>query len=474
MGVSISLIIPVYNMEKYLVHCLESVIKQISSFDEIIIVNDGSTDNSLFICEKYMSKYKNFKLINQENKGLSAARNIGMNLASSEYVMFLDSDDYLRTDTVSCLKKELRKFHYDVIYFDTDIHCEDGCEVDRNKYDRSKAQLDGICMSGWEYFSRSYPGYCSVPVWMAVYRKALIDKANIKFPEGLYFEDNYFSFLIITYAKYVIHLSEKLYQRRYRANSIMTSVYSERKFADYLNIILLIWKEIIQRKEVDFLKYESVVMDFINGHCCLSLENFQLCVEQKIPLRDDTRELFFYMINEYEAMIQKFMINLDFKSIGIIIESLENFYKIISFYPQVKITYYSTISELIKLITQFYSDLLCRLPLNNKKYKIGIFGVGKHTEGLLSIYEKIIGTVNCKLVFIDSFKKNESYRNEQVISFQDIDESFDFIIISSKQYEKEMERNIRSVNEKISIFTFYDIFKKDIFSKYDIFFDFSV
>lgn len=329
-------------------------------------------------------------------------------------------------------------------------------------------------MSGWEYFSRSYPGYCSVPVWMAVYRKALIDKANIKFPEGLYFEDNYFSFLIITYAKYVIHLSEKLYQRRYRANSIMTSVYSERKFADYLNIILLIWKEIIQRKEVDFLKYESVVMDFINGHCCLSLENFQLCVEQKIPLRDDTRELFFYMINEYEAMIQKFMINLDFKSIGIIIESLENFYKIISFYPQVKITYYSTISELIKLITQFYSDLLCRLPLNNKKYKIGIFGVGKHTEGLLSIYEKIIGTVNCKLVFIDSFKKNESYRNEQVISFQDIDESFDFIIISSKQYEKEMERNIRSVNEKISIFTFYDIFKKDIFSKYDIFFDFSV
>lgn len=136
MGVSISLIIPVYNMEKYLVHCLESVIKQISSFDEIIIVNDGSTDNSLFICEKYMSKYKNFKLINQENKGLSAARNIGMNLASSEYVMFLDSDDYLRTDTVSCLKKELRKFHYDVIYFDTDIHCEDGCEVDRNKSEK--------------------------------------------------------------------------------------------------------------------------------------------------------------------------------------------------------------------------------------------------------------------------------------------------------------------------------------------------
>lgn len=469
MEVSISLIIPVYNVEKYLIQCLESVSKQINLFDEVIIVNDGSTDNSLSICEKFVSKYKNFKLISQENKGLSAARNIGMNLASSEYVMFLDSDDYLRMDTVNCLKKELRKFHYDVIYFDTDIHCEDGCEVDRNKYDRSKAQLDGICMSGWEYFSKSYPGYYSVPVWMAVYRKDLIDKAKIKFPEGLYFEDNYFSFLVITYAKYIIHISEKLYQRRHRANSIMTGIYSEKKFADYLNIVVLIWKEITQRKDVDFLKNESVLLDFINGHCKLSLENYQLCVEQQISLNDDTRDLFFCMMKEYEAMIQKFRLNIDYKSTGILIESLENFNKIISFYPQTKIMYNLAISESIKLLIQFYSDLLCRLPLNNRKLKIGIYGMGKHTEGLLEIFEKIIGTINCKLVFIDSFKKNGRYRDEQVINVQDIDESFDFIIVSSKRYEKEMIKSVRSVNEKMPIYTFYDVLKKDIFSKYNVF-----
>ena len=100
-NITISIIIPIYNVERYLEECLESVVNQSDSFDEVLLINDGSTDNSLLICERYTSLYNNIKLINKINEGPSIARNIGMQYASGDYIMFLDSDDFLRLDSVS-------------------------------------------------------------------------------------------------------------------------------------------------------------------------------------------------------------------------------------------------------------------------------------------------------------------------------------------------------------------------------------
>ena len=100
MNVTITVIVPIYNVEKYLVECLESIASQTIAFDEVILINDGSTDKSLLICEKYVSKYSYFNLINQKNQGPSSARNQGLKHMTKEYVMFLDSDDFLDRKSV--------------------------------------------------------------------------------------------------------------------------------------------------------------------------------------------------------------------------------------------------------------------------------------------------------------------------------------------------------------------------------------
>ena len=95
----ISVIIPVYNIEKYLVKCLDSVINQTFTDIEIICINDGSTDNSLSILEEYAQKDKRIKIINKENGGLSSAWNAGLNEVSAEYLTFVDGDDWIDTNT---------------------------------------------------------------------------------------------------------------------------------------------------------------------------------------------------------------------------------------------------------------------------------------------------------------------------------------------------------------------------------------
>ena len=94
----VTVVVPVYNVEKYLIRCIESLINQTLKEIEIILVNDGSKDKSGKICEKYALKYKNIKVIHQLNKGLSGARNTGIKIAQGEYVGFVDSDDYVEKD----------------------------------------------------------------------------------------------------------------------------------------------------------------------------------------------------------------------------------------------------------------------------------------------------------------------------------------------------------------------------------------
>ena len=172
---SISLVIPVYNVESWLAECLESAVNQSAPFKEVVIINDGSTDSSIEICRSYVKKYGYFKLIDQENQGLSAARNAGIKAASGEYIMFLDSDDWLRADSVKILEGLLEEGRPDVIYFDADTFCEADTVVDFFCcYDRSRAGIDGEVMSGRAYFERIYPQNYVVSACLGVYRKEAI------------------------------------------------------------------------------------------------------------------------------------------------------------------------------------------------------------------------------------------------------------------------------------------------------------
>jgi glycosyltransferase involved in cell wall biosynthesis len=105
----LSIIIPVYNVEKYLSKCLDSVLVDNAFTGQVICVNDGSTDNSLTILEQYAKKYSNIEIITQSNAGLSATRNAGIKAAKGEYVCFLDSDDYWEPNVISSLMEQVER-----------------------------------------------------------------------------------------------------------------------------------------------------------------------------------------------------------------------------------------------------------------------------------------------------------------------------------------------------------------------------
>lgn len=457
----ISLIIPVYNVENYLEKCLDSVVFQTIPFYEVILIDDGSTDRSADVCRKYISQYSNLALIAQENKGQSAARNVGIEHASGEYLMFLDSDDWLRRDCVQILSEILEKENVDAIYFDANAISElDNGEIPSNNYDRSQAELDGKLMSGREYFVQSYPKNYVVTVWAGIYKRSYMEQIKIKFPEGICYEDNYFTFAFLSRAEKVLHVSKKLYQRRFRADSTMTSTYSEGKFRDYMICVSLIWDFILK---MDVWEEKRILRAFVHDHCRVMLDNYSYCKANMIEISNDGIELLNNSLSKYFYVLNYLKDGSEERELGHFVRLWRNLVKTENlglkedFLKQDK-------EDIFMKLKELYINLLKKLPLDNQKMKIGIYGRGRHTEGLLAMFEALIGEIKCDLYFIDSNTDNEYYKGRNVINYRRLNHTFDYVVISSFLYEKEMLKNIRSIDKEIPVLHFYGDISTDIFS----------
>ena len=247
----ISVIVPIYNTEEYLSQCLDSVINQTFEDIEIICVNDGSTDNSLEILKEYQENYPYIKLVNHEHKGPSASRNIGMEYSDGDYILFLDSDDYLDLNAIEELynlmeEKSLDLLLFKLINFDAETHVKSShryFEMDflKNRvgdnvfnYEDVKDILFEISVTG--------PG--------KMYKRTLIE--NKRFKEGLIFEDNAFFAEVIFDAKKVYFYDRYLYFRRIRKDSITNSFYD--KFSDSIEIYKAINDTVKEHGKYDEVK----------------------------------------------------------------------------------------------------------------------------------------------------------------------------------------------------------------------------
>jgi len=208
--VKVSIIIPVYNVEKYLARCLDSVTNQSFSDIEIICVNDGSTDNSLDILEHYSLFDSRIKIINQENKGLSAARNTGIKASIGKYILFIDSDDYISSIAVERLYNNAEHNNSDVVVFDLIWGKEnfENCtfmtiEELGTKYTDKTFCIDTLPP---EYYKK-FP----VTAFSKLYNTDFLKINNIAFLEGVIYEDIPFFAEIYTKAKRITYLPEYLY-----------------------------------------------------------------------------------------------------------------------------------------------------------------------------------------------------------------------------------------------------------------------
>ena len=227
--VKVSVVIPVYNVEPYLEKCLDSVINQTMQELEIICVNDGSTDGSREILERYAKQDLRIRIVDQENQGLSAARNTGMDYVTGKYLYFLDSDDYISPDAMERLYEKAEEMQIDLLCFNAEAFSDE--DADENLagrkewldwyYDRNADYPD--LYSGNELMERYREnGDYLVAVWMHFYRTAFVKKTGLRFVYGAYHEDNSFTFECMTAAKRAAYLNQIFYHRYVRPGSITT------------------------------------------------------------------------------------------------------------------------------------------------------------------------------------------------------------------------------------------------------------
>ncbi len=220
--IKVSIIIPVYNVEKYLAKCLDSIINQTLKDIEIICVNDGSTDNSLEILTDYAISDSRVIIINQKNAGLSAARNTGIDAATGEYIGFVDSDDWVDTNFYENLYNEAVNNQCDIAVAGIIRHYKQ-----QNIYDLKfiNSQISDNLNSK---FKLSDTPDCSY-VWNKIYKTAKIKEHNLKFPVGKYYEDQYFTPLAFLKSDKLITVPEIFYHYRRHSNSIVKKTKNNEK-----------------------------------------------------------------------------------------------------------------------------------------------------------------------------------------------------------------------------------------------------
>lgn len=233
----ISIIVPIYNVEEYLSCCLDSILNQKFDGDyEVICVNDGSTDNSLEIIKHYIANHSNIILINQENKGLSGARNSGMKASKGRYILCIDSDDYFKDQTtLNTMYKEAIKNDLDIVIADFEYNFEDKDKNYRlNRCDDIKNKI----LSGRSFFEDGIKTKSiSSVVWNKIYKREFIEKNDLYFIEGILHEDMEYTPRVLYRAQKVKYIDEVLIAYRQRQGSIMSSKSKRNKTKDYTIII---------------------------------------------------------------------------------------------------------------------------------------------------------------------------------------------------------------------------------------------
>ncbi|MDO4583386.1 MAG: glycosyltransferase [Planctomycetia bacterium] len=209
----VSIIIPVYNVEKYLRQCLDSARNQTLREIEIICINDGSTDSSGAILDEYATVDSRFVVIHQENAGQSAARNRGLELAQGEYVAFLDSDDWYDLTLCEKVYARAKESQADMtLFFFHQIHFPEGYEPLFHKICRD-------CETG-EYEKLRLISRTLTVIWNILFRRSFLEEHSLRFLEKYIFEDTYFSLKAAILAKDITVLNERLYYYRYNPESI--------------------------------------------------------------------------------------------------------------------------------------------------------------------------------------------------------------------------------------------------------------
>ncbi|MGV8139819.1 MAG: glycosyltransferase family 2 protein [Mangrovibacterium sp.] len=257
----ISIIIPVYNTEEYVEEAIQSIVNQTVRDTEIIVVNDGSTDNSLLILEKLADADHRIKVYSQENQGQAVARNFGLEKAQGKYLYFMDSDDLLREDALAQCYAKCEEYQLDLVFFDAEVFGDSKWTSSFFDYDRSQSVKEDTVYSGTGVLDILITnGVFRSPLWLFLVKREFVKNIGLTFYPVRH-EDLLFSALLHIRSLRVCYIAKKFFKRRLRPNSVMTTSYSSEDINAYLTIIT----ELINAKtESTVLVTDKMVRSIIN------------------------------------------------------------------------------------------------------------------------------------------------------------------------------------------------------------------
>ena len=268
-----SIIIPVYNVEPYIKKCLDSVSSQTFKDYEVIIVDDGSKDNSGKIVDEYATKNEHFKVIHQENKGVSAARNAGIQASNSDYICFVDSDDYID-------KEFLEMFHLEVVNDEPDVIICGVTVLSQKKTENKVFYENNTAKIKYMLLTDKWPSW----VWNKCFRKKSF--SDFSFREGKIFEDMYFIGNIIKEARTIRCITKSLYfYNCFNQNSITKNKTSGHEYK-FIEAKLYLKQKALENGISDMTYIESTIMNLMRNCLLLDLVDGTLDAGKRFILKE--------------------------------------------------------------------------------------------------------------------------------------------------------------------------------------------
>lgn len=254
--IDLSIVIPCYNVEKYIKECIESVLEQNIYSYEILLINDGSTDKTLNILELYSSNPK-IKIINQQNGGLSKARNTGLLNAKGEYVLFLDSDDFVEKNSLNKVLKLVKEKSLNILAFNFFIYYKSS-----NFYCEKRKRIKKNIFSGEEFLKFNLSNKNYPMSWLNIYNKEFLIKNNLFFKEGILHEDVEFYIRLLKKVERMIYVDIPVIYYRQRNGSITKKKNKRRE--SYLEILKTYNKEI---KDIKDNELKQLIYNYMGYFC---------------------------------------------------------------------------------------------------------------------------------------------------------------------------------------------------------------
>lgn len=296
MAIQFSLIIPVYNTQFFIEKCLKSI--QLQTFEqyEVIIIDDGSTDDSIDLCYKYLKNIKNMIIIHQENRGLSSARNRALKIAKGKYIWFIDSDDYINDcDTLEIIYNELEENFLDILQFNArfKVHALNQWSLEKNNKKIISNFKDTAVLSGKDYLRLiAQKDEWRYGVWTFVFRREFLINNNIYFHETFIHEDAAFNVNVLSVCQRIKFINNVLYVYRIRPLSIMSKETTIANVKGYLQAYRSIDKVLEEEDNLRKFFLNSIFLQIVERVFYLRNSTLDLYKKELLVLGENHQDYF--------------------------------------------------------------------------------------------------------------------------------------------------------------------------------------